>query len=72
MWSSRRRSRAIWLRIAEALVCCEGDFVVAVETVAVIDLPVGTFDHPASRLGPDTISMLTPAVAAGSATVVPV
>jgi hypothetical protein len=34
----------------KALVRCKGDFVVAVESSAVVDPSVGAFDDPASRL----------------------
>ena len=39
----------------ETFVCCEGDFVVAVESAAVVDPAVGVFDDPAARLGPEPV-----------------
>jgi hypothetical protein len=59
----------------ESFVGGEGGFVVAVDPAAVVDSAVGAFDDPAAwlddepwpGLGPDTISTLTPALAAAAA-----
>jgi hypothetical protein len=60
----------------KAFVSVEGDFVLSVEAPAVVDLAVGAFDQPPARprtgLGADTMSTVTPALAAAWVTVEPV